>query len=545
MGRLGESARAFRRAFGNPAIRRLELGWAGANFGTWAYAIAVAVFAYGHGGATTVGIVGFARWGAAALVAPWLALAADWFPRRRVMITADLVRAAALGLAAVTVYAHWSPLLVYVLSGVVAAAASAFHPAESALRPSLARTPEELTAANVVSSTIMATGVLGGPALGGALLAASGIGVVFVVSAAMLLWSAGLVFSIRVADDAPPGRTQGESVVGAALAGFTTIVHESRLRVVMGLFTAQLLVNGMSGVLVVVIAIKLLGLGGAGVGWLNAANGIGGVIGAIVAAALVGSRRLGRDFTVGLALSGIPLALVAAWTSTGFVLVLLALVGIGETISDVAGMTLLQRIAPEDVLARVFGVFNTLVLVTLAVGALIAPGLIHLLGTRGTLIAIGVLLPALVVLTSRRVVALDREATVPERQLELLRALPLFAPLPPPELERLAHALVPVEVAAGTAVVTEGEPGDRFYVIDAGRAVVETETPRELGPGDFFGEIALLRDLPRTATVRALESLQLFALDRDDFVSTVTGHAPSAEAAESVIAARLSSPVRA
>jgi hypothetical protein len=246
-------------------------------------------------------------------------------------------------------------------------------------------------------------------------------------------------------------------------------------------------------------------------------------------------------------LTGAPFLVIAGWTQTAVALVLLALVGIGDTVSDVAGMTLLQRITPADVLARVFGVFTTLVLLTLAVGAVIAPGVIHLLGTRATLVVVGAALPVLVVLLWRRLSQLDRTAVVPERQLELLGALALFSPLPPPELERLAAALVPLQLAAGADVVREGESGDRFFVIDSGRAAVETqgEEIRELGPGDFFGEIALLRDVPRTATVRALEPLRLYALERDDFVATVTGYAPSADAAETVIAARLATPVRA
>ena len=539
MGRLRESLRAFGEAFRNPAIRRLELAWAGANLGTWAYSVGVAVFAYEQGGAKAVGIVGFGRWGAAALLSPWLALVADRYPRRRVMVGADTVRVAALALAAAAVELGWAPMLVYALTGVVASAASAFHPAEAALRPALARSPEELTAANVVSSTISAVGTLGGPAIGGLLLAAGGAGVVFAAAAGMLLWSALLVLAIRVEE--PPPEVEERSVVAAAFAGFGAILGDARLRVVMGLFAGQLIVNGIMAVLVVVLALRMLHLGPSGVGWLNAAAGLGGVAGALVSAALIGRRRLGADFGAGLVLWGLPLVAIGLWVSTPAALVLLVLFGIGGTVADVAGMTLLQRIAPEAVLARVFGVLETVILVTLGLGSLLAPALVAALGDCGALVAAGLLLPILVLPLWPRLQALDRETVVPARQLELLRAIPIFSPLAPPELERLAASLVPVEVAPLAVVCAEGEVGDRFYLVDSGRAVVEVDGAEraELGPGEFFGEIALLRDVPRTATVRALEPLRLYALDRDVFLPVVTGHAPSYEAAETVVGARL------
>lgn len=543
MDRALEPLQAFSDAFRNPALRRLELAWAGANLGTWAYAVAVAVFAYDHGGALAVGVVGFGRWGVAALLSPWLALLADRYPRRRVMVTADLVRAAALALATATVEAGGPPLLVYVLTGLVAAAASAFHPAEAALRPSLVRDPEELVAANVVSSSIASIGTLGGPALGGLLLVAGGAGTVFAVAAGLLLWSAALVFSIRVDEEPRPARPEGESVTRAAFAGFAAIVADGRLRVVMGLLAAELLVNGLMMVLVVVLALRLVHLGDAGVGWLNSALGVGGVVGAAVAAALVGRRRLGGNLAVGLVLFGAPLAAAAVWTKPAAVLVLLGVAGVGGTVADVAAMTLLQRAAPEAILARVFGVLETVILVTLGVGSLLAPLLIDAIGARAALVASGLFLPVLVAVLWRPLAAIDRGAHVPERQLELLRGVPMFAPLAPPELERLAGSLERVAVEARSPVFLQGEAGDRFYIVDRGHAAIEIEGTELVtaGPGDFFGEIALLRDTPRTATVRALEPLELYGLDRDVFVSVVTGYASSREAAEAVVAGRLTS----
>jgi MFS family permease len=539
MGGLRESGRAFRDVLGNQGLRRLELAWAGSIVGTWAYGIAIVVYAYQHGGATAVGIVGLLRWFAAALVQPFAAMLGDRYERRLVMVGSDLSRTVLIGVAAAAVALHSPAFVVYLISGLVAVSATAFRPAEAALKPALARTPEELTAANVVSSTIESVGIFGGPALGGVLFATSGAGTVFLVTAALILWSAVLVATIKPIAAEPRGAP--ESVRDELLAGARTIARDRRLRLLIGLFSAQTFVDGMLNVLIVVIALKLLTTGSAGVGFLNSAVGVGGLLGAVAAAALVGRKRLASDFGVGIFIWGLPIALVAVWPNEVFALVLLGIVGVGNTIVDVSGMTLLQRAAPEEVLARVFGILESLVLLTIGLGAIVAPGLLSLLGTRGSLILAGALLPLLVIPAWPRLTAIDRSAHIPVHRLEVLRAIPVFAPLPAPTLERLASASVEVDVAAGETVFRKGDHGDLFYVVDKGEVevVVDEKPPIVLQHGEFFGEIALLRDVPRTATVRARTDARLFALGRDHFIPAVTGYAPSREAADKVIGTRL------
>jgi MFS family permease len=221
--------------------------------------------------------------------------------------------------------------------------------------------------------------------------------------------------------------------------------------------------------------------------------------------------------------------------------VLLGLVGIGVTVVDVAAVTLLQRVVPDEVLARVFGVLQTVFVATIGFGAIAAPLLVTWLGARGALIATGALLPTLSVLLWTRLRALDGVGMAPEDTLELLRSLPIFRPLPAPIIEELASKLVAVNTSAGEQVIREGDPGDRFYLIGAGEVNVHSDgrPMATLGPGDYFGEIALLRDVPRTATVEAKTHTRLYALDRDEFLSAVTGHPESAEAADAVVASRL------
>jgi MFS family permease len=541
VGQLRESSKAFRDVFGNPALRRVELAWAASIFGTWAYGIAVVVYAFEQGGATAVGVVGLARWLSAAAVSPFAALLGDRYDKRLVMVSSDLARVVLIGAAAAAVYTDSPPLVVYVLAALVGVAATAFRPAEAALVPTLARTPEELTAANVTASTIESIGIFGGPAIGGLLLAATGPATVFAVTAGLLLVSAALLLGIRPAPEPEPAGRHEESIREELLAGFRAIVGERRLRLLVGLFSAQTFVDGMLSVLIVVVAFDLLDTGRAGVGFLNSAVGIGGLLGALAAAALVGRRRLAADFGLGIFIWGVPIALVAVWPNQVFALVLLGIVGVGNTLVDVSGMTMMQRAAPHEVLARVFGVLESLLLLTIALGSLVAPLLVDWLGARGALVVAGALLPVLVVPAWPRLTAIDRAARVPEEQLELLRGNTIFAPLPASTLEQLADRMAEVRAQAGEQIVRQGEPGDLFYVIEEGtvEVAVDGQPAHELGRGESFGEIALLRNVPRTATVTARTDVLLYALDRSTFIPAVTGSGPSLSAAEGVIGMRL------
>ena len=530
---MRERLAAFAAVFGNSGLRRLELAWAGSMFGSWAYGFAIAVFAYRHGGASTVGLVALIRWIPAAAVAPWAAVLADRLPRRRVMLGSDLSRVAVMGGMAATALSGGPAFLVYALATCSSILATAFRPAQSAILPSLARSPEELTAANVVSSTIESLGIFGGPAIAGLLLAATSPGVVFACVGGTFLWSALNV--VRLPEPAGSVRAEPGSTLAEALAGVRAIAMVPSARLLVSLFAAQTLVDGMLGVLVVVLALRRLDLGASGVGFLNAAGGIGGLAGAVLAASLVGRRRLAGDFGLGIVMWGLPIALIGIWPREWPALALLAVCGAGNTVVDVAGVTLLQRSVPDEVLARVFGVLESIILCSTSLGAVAAPIAYHWLGLRGALILTGAVLPAAALVAAPALARVDAGARVPQH-LERLRGVPFLSLLPAPQLELLAGRLAPVRIAAGEDIIREGDLGDRFYVIDSGEVEI---AGRRYGPGDYFGEIALLRDVPRTATVHAVTDMELLALDRDDFIGAVTGHAPSAEAANVVIGARL------
>jgi MFS family permease len=539
---LGDSARALRSVFANPGLRRVELARVAAAIAVSAYAIVFAVVAYETGGAAAVGLVAAVRMLAVSVVSPFGAMLGDRFARKRVMVVSDLVRAGVLVAAAVAVAAEPTTAAIVGLVALASVTGTASGPARAALMPSLARTPEELAAANVAGTTTESISYLLGPTLGGFLLAVGEPEVAFAGTAVLSGLSAVIVAGIavdesRIAEtgDRPRRRRLGRD----AIAGFRTVVAQPGARVIVALYSVESVAVGIFGVAMVAAVIDLLELGQSGVGFASAVMSVGGLAGALVGLAL-GGRRLAVALGAGVLVWGAAVALVGAWPEPAFALVVLGVAGLGDTVADASGITILQRTIPEDVLSRAFGALAMILWGAAALGALLAPVLVELLGIRGTLVAAGAPVALLALAAWGSLRRIDA-ATAPSPVVALLRGVPLFAPLSLPALERLAAAASPVEVRAGTELVREGEAGDRFYVVESGDVEVSVDgrSVATLGRGDHFGEIALLRDVPRTATVTACGDAGLYALDREQFVGVVTGDAASLEAANAVIGSRL------
>jgi len=221
--------------------------------------------------------------------------------------------------------------------------------------------------------------------------------------------------------------------------------------------------------------------------------------------------------------------------------VLLGCAGVGRTVMDVSGRILLQRVVFYDVLTRVFGVLEGLRMAALGIGSILASALVAALDARLTFICVGAALASFVLLNWRRLQGVDEAAVIPGAELDLLRGVPFLSVLPPSALELLAQAAVPMTAAAGKVIIRQGEPGDRFYVVASGRVGVAIDGKRVAteGPCDYFGEIALLEHIPRTATVTAQTDVELWTLDRDSFIEAVTGHPASTERARGVSQQRL------
>jgi MFS family permease len=539
---LAESVAAFRSVFRNRDLRRLQIAWAGAVVGHWAYVIGVSVYAFQQDGTKGVGVIWLMRMLPAAFASPFTAMLGDRFSRVRVMIASDLTRVVLIATGAIVVYSDGPPWVIYAMAAVVSVAHTPFRPAQAALVPSLATTPKELTAANVVASTIESVGFFVGPAIAGVLLGVVSVAAVFTMTAALVLWSAFFLFLIHAREPERGELPMRASILHEAFAGFRAIGSDSRLRILVGLITGVTLVVGAIEVLLVPLAIDKLDMGDGGVGYVHTAFGIGALLGAFGGLALVGVRRLSVPFIVGVVLFGIPLMIIGLWPVVVIALICFGLVGIGNTLVDVAGFTLVQRAVPDEVLARVFGVIQFLWFGTTGLGAVLTPFLIDWLGLEHAFVAVGLFCPVLVLLVGARLVRIDDAATAPqEGDLRLLRAIPIFAPLPGTTLEHLVGRLAPLRFDTGTEIIRQGDPGDRFYLVAEGDVEVSADgrAVTTLGPGQYFGEIALLRDVPRTATVRAKTPVVLYALEREDFLAAVTGHAPSARAADAVVGARL------
>lgn len=542
--RLSEAITPLGGVFSNPNLRRVELAWISTILGQWAYYVALAVFAYKEGGAAAVGIVGLIRTIPSAISVPFSSMLSDRYPRQHVLLVGNVGRMLVLIVSAAGLYADVSEWLIYAAAGVMSVLATALKPAQGALLPSLARTPQELTAANVAFGSFESIGLFLGPAIGGFLLAASDESVVFAAAALASAWSAFLVARIRpeAAAERKP-RTGAQRFLHEISEGFRMVGAEPGLRVIVGLSAAQMLVAGAFNVLVVAAALDLFDLGEAGVGLLNSAVGAGGLVGTVAALVLVGRDRLASDFGVGILLWSIPIVLIGLWPESIVAFGLLIAVGAGNTLLDVTGPTLLQRMVNDEVLGRVFGAFWGLLIVGYGIGMIAAPVVIELLGIRGALIATGALLPVLTGLFWRSLAKVETGLRPPSEVVELLRSVPIFAVLPASVLEYLAGKLTTVKREAGDVVFSQGDHGDRYYLIDQGEVEVSVDgrVASSLGRGEGFGEIALLRDVPRTATVKAKTDVTLHALDRDEFIAAVTGDPGSTEAANKQITSRLSS----
>jgi MFS family permease len=532
-------SRVLATVFRNPELRRLELAFVGFNAAEWGTWIAMLVYAYEQGGATTAGLVALAQLVPAGLFAPFAAVLADRRGPAWMLTAGYLAQAATMGATGAALLAGAPSLLVYALAALGATSVTMTRPAQAALAPSLARSADELTATNVVSGWIESFGVLVAPAAAGVLLGVSGPGTVYAVMAGVALASALLAAGL-------PRGTVGaaveeEGVLEEAVAGFRLLAKEPEPRVLVALLAAQFIGLGALDVLYVVLALGVLDMGESGVGYLNAAFGAGGVLGIAVTAALVGRPRLAPPLLAGVLVWVVALWLLAGYATTIAAIVLLAAAGAGRSLLDVAGRTLLQRTAPLEVLSRVFGVLEGLSMAGLALGSLLVPLLVAVGGAEAALIGVGAVLPLVALAAGRRLLELDRLATVPVVEIALLRSVPTFAPLGAPELERLARGLKQVDVPAGTVFMREGESGDHAYLVADGelQVMVGDQPLVFLVRSDIVGEIALLRGSARTATVVARSDARLYELDRDGFLETFAGSRAAAGAMEALIDRRL------
>jgi MFS family permease len=535
MSRTAQALAALRAAMRNPGIRRVELAWGAAIAAEWMHFVALGVFAYDAGGTAAVGIAGLARLLPAALVAPFASTLGDRFRRERFMTGIAAVGAAALAASALVFFVSRSEWLIFGLAAVIGVASTLFRPALQAILPSLARTPEELIAGNAATSTIESLGTLAGPLLAGVLVSVGDAGVVFAAAGGVLAAGVLLLAPLRV-----EGRIQDTAAREPArelvLGGFRAIWSGPQ-RLILALMATQGFVRGCLNVLIVVAVFRVLDAGDGAVGYLTAALGLGGLAGALGAMTLH-SRRLALALGVALIFWGLPIALVAARPSLAGSVLLLAVVGAANSVEDVAGFTLVQRLVPDVALSRALGLIWGAAMGAVALGSITAPAVVAVLGPRTAFLVVGGILPVVTVLAWHGLRRIDRNTRPPTTELALLAQVPLFEPLSLVAKEHLAGKLTHVHVNPGDVVVRKGETGDRFYIVGDGELEITDGVSGTARGGDFFGEIALLRDVPRTATVRATSPSELYALDREDFLAAFT-HSAVRAAGDEVVDKRL------
>ena len=524
-----------------PDVRRVEAGWALCLTGGMIATVALLIYAFTAGGAALVAAFAVSEAVVRAVMSSVGSSVGDRIRRDRLLRWTASLAAVFMALAAEAATAGASPGVAIALGVVSSGFRGSYRPLQAAILPWLVRTPAELTAANVTSTIMESTGRLIGPVIAGVVLLVSSSRTAIAVAALFIGLSWLSTWRLRLPDQSlavpeDSGMTWRDVSVGAH-----AVWQVGRPGGLAVLAVAQTFARGVLTVALVVFALDVLRLGEDSVGWLNAAMGLGGLLGGVLAVTMVRITRLGRSFAAGIALWGVPLLLLAAVPTTTVAYLALIVIGVGNAFADGAMYTLLPRLVGARIAGRALGALELLVFAGLAAGSLAAPLLVAGMGPRGGFLVAGTLIVVPVVAYASRFARIDRTLPAPGPELDLLRGLPMFQHLPLVIVEQLTENVEAHEYQRGDVVMRQGEPGEQFHVVRRGSASVTVDgRPRpSLGAGDCFGEIALLRDIPRTATVIAGEDLATFVLRRSDFLSAVTGHQTSAEHGHALVRRRL------
>jgi CRP-like cAMP-binding protein/predicted MFS family arabinose efflux permease len=502
--------------------------------GSWAYSVALAVLLWERTHSTAwVAAGALGRFVPSLIFSPYGGVIAERFERIRLMVRVNLAQLVVqLGLAVVA-WREGPVIVAVVLAASTSLMNCIYNPAVAAVIPQVTR-EDDLAAANALNAAIDNLVIILGPAVGAVLLLAAGPALAILVNAVTFAVAAVLVGRIRVRSR-PSDVTEGGSAgpLRQVADGFRAVMSSSTAAVFVAFSVLASFVYGTDTVLFVPISNSQLGTGADGYGYLLAGLGVGGVAGAALVNRLAASRRLAPAIFGGIAVYCLPTALLVVVHQPVIAFILQVVRGAGTLVVDTLAITALQRSAPKEMVARVFGVFFALVLGAISLGALITPWVLDA-GLHTTMLIYGLGIPALCVLTLPRLLAMDRVAAANAAALAprvaILERLDLFAAASRASLERLAAAATETRVLAGTAVVTEGEEADAFYAVEDGTLEVTAVGERGGAPvslrtlraGTYFGEIGLLAHIPRTASVTAVTDCALLRIEGSDFLDALT-----------------------
>jgi predicted MFS family arabinose efflux permease len=506
-----------------------------AEHATW---LAVLFYALQRGGPKEVGLVAVLQLAPAVAATPFSSYAGDRFDPQRALAVGYAVQSITMAGTAVAMW-QGASIAAYLLAAVGVTAVCFTRPVMGSLLPTLTHAPADLVAANVVVGIIEQIGVFIGPLTAGALIAATSPAAVFASAAGLTAIGSILTIAVRREPEVRPAEPlRFRAAVGELFGGFSALRRTPVIGVFLMLLACGGLIKGVGDVIFVTYAdIRLDGTAGQ-TGILAGAYGFGGLIGATSATALIRGRRVDRQLAaVALALGAGLFGLAAASTmlaaTVGF-----ALLGGAESALVLTSIVSVQRVAPTDVLARVFGIVEAAQTACIALGSIVITVLVASLSLGTALIILGVFLVLAIVVGVARVRRQqDMVAPVDPAVVDRVLADPLFDSLPAPIVERLARNMRRFAVPTGSAVVLEGATGDRFYLVVSGVLDVTRggQVINRLDQSHSFGELALLRDVPRAATVTATTDVELLALDREPFLEAVTGHSRSLAVANQLL----------
>jgi MFS family permease len=536
-GHLGSALESLTWILTNRSLRRIETAFFGFNlteYGTW---VAILVYAHDATGPASVGIVAVAQLLPAAVYAPIAARIGRRYARTQALVAGYAIIGVSSLAVGAAMAADAPAAVVYASAIVVASAMTMPRPVQAAATPLYADTPEQVTAANAINTMFEGLGVLLGPLAAGILMVVGSPALVFIGGGLVAAGSALLVTNLDVPQAGLPrpdgGRLQHLAALGptsgsersSTLDAPPAATRAGGQDLVVLILASRFVVLGALDVLLILLATEALGLAGAGAGFLAAAVGAGGLLGGVLSLVLVGRRSLTTWIVAGAVLTDIALSIIAFKPGFASAIVLLGGGGIGLACLDVAGRTLLQRIGRRDTLAEVFGLVEGLSMLGLAVGSALASLLFTALGLAPALAATAALLPAIAAVGWIRLATVEARLELPVEQIELLRRLPLFAAVPAPSLEAAAGHMASIALPAHSTLFHEGDGGDRFFVIRSGSVEISQRgvPVRTLGPGESFGEIALVRNVARTATATAVTECELWTLEREEFLIAITG----------------------